>query len=190
MKKILLHACCGPCSTHCVEVLRAQDYEPTLFFSNSNIMPLDEYKRRLDSLRLFAQAAAVSLVEDEYNNAAWLEAIRGQEDAPEGGSRCEACFRHNLGRAAQYAQATHFDEFTTTLTVSPHKRSETVFEAGDFAASQTVAALNNLGTTPHFMRFNFKKNNGFLDSIKLSEKYGLYRQSSCGCVYSTRSSAF
>lgn len=153
-------------------------------------MPLDEYKRRLDSLRLFAQAAAVSLVEDEYNNAAWLEAIRGQEDAPEGGSRCEACFRHNLGRAAQYAQATHFDEFTTTLTVSPHKRSETVFEAGDFAASQTVAALNNLGTTPHFMRFNFKKNNGFLDSIKLSEKYGLYRQSSCGCVYSTRSSAF
>lgn len=186
MKKILLHACCGPCSTHCVETLRDQDYEPTLFYSNSNIMPVEEYQRRLDAIRLFAKTAGVDFIEDAPYNAAWLEAIRGLEKEKEGGARCSVCFRYNLARAADYAAKHGFAEFTTTLTVSPHKRSATVFEAGDDAAAQAAAAHPDLTEKPRFMHIDFKKNNGFLNSTRLSEKYGLYRQTYCGCVFSLR----
>jgi hypothetical protein len=186
MKKILLHACCGPCSTHCVETLRAQDYEPTLFYSNSNIMPVEEYRRRLDAIRLFSKAADVDLIEDAHDNDAWLGAVRGLEEEKEGGMRCSLCFRYNLGRAADYAVKHGFAEFTTSLTVSPHKRSAQVFEAGDSAAAQVAAAHSELSDIPQFMHVDFKKNNGFLNSKRLSEQYGLYRQTYCGCVFSMK----
>lgn len=165
-----------------MESLRGDGYEPTVFFSNANIMPNAEYMLRLESIRKLSKAMGFELVEDIYDNAAWLAATRGLENAPEGGARCSACFRHNLGRAAAFASGNGFAEFTTTLTVSPHKRSATVFEAGDLAASD--AGLS--GDKPAFMRFDFKKRNGFLNSIKLSEHYGLYRQSWCGCAFSMR----
>lgn len=160
----------------------------SLFFSNSNIMPVEEHQRRLEALRLFAKTVDVDLIEDAPDNTAWLEAIRGLEKEKEGGARCSACFRYNLARAADYAARHGFAAFTTSLTVSPHKRSAQVFEAGDFAAAQVASAHPDLSEKPKFMHFDFKKNNGFLNSIRLSEKYGLYRQTYCGCVFSMNKS--
>ena len=177
---ILLHACCGPCSTHCVEELRRGGCEPTVFFSNSNIMPTEEYELRLESAKKFAVEVGAEFVEDPPDNAAWLEAVKGLENEAEGGKRCEECFRFNLGRAARYAAEKGFGKFTTSLSVSPRKRSSMVFEAGD-AAAKTVGGLTA------FARFDFKKKNGFLESVRLSEKHGLYRQDYCGCVFSKRS---
>jgi predicted adenine nucleotide alpha hydrolase (AANH) superfamily ATPase len=171
MQKILLHVCCGPCAAHCVEVLR-KEYEVTLFFSNSNIVPEQEYRRRLGAARELAGAARLPLVEDVYEHDMWLEHVRGCEAEPEGGRRCAKCFEYNLGRAAAYARETGFDAFTTTLTVSPHKDSATIFRTGMEQG--------------RFLPVNFKKNDGFKRSSELSREYGLYRQSYCGCEFCRR----
>ena len=181
-KKILLHACCAPCSTHCVETLRGLGYEPTLFFSNSNIMPCEEYALRLETIRTYSQKAQVSLVEDFYDSDSWLNAVAGYESEPEGGTRCAKCFTHNLTRTGKYALKNGFAEFSTTLTVSPHKNSNLIFASGYNAATNLRADNSDAITaTPQFMPFDFKKSNGFQNSIKLSRYYGLYRQSYCGC---------
>lgn len=186
MKTILLHACCGPCLTHCVESLRSQEYEPTIFFSDSNIMPPDEYQRRRDAARDYATMAHVAFIEDVYDNDTWLKSVKGLETEPEGGRRCSACFRHNLRRAADYACEHRFTEFTSTLTVSPHKRSLMVFDAGDEVAKAVAAIHPDLPQSPKFSHIDFKKNNGFLNSLRLAALYKLYRQSYCGCTFSTR----
>ena len=186
MKKILLHACCGPCLTHCVESLRSQEYEPTIFFSDSNIMPSEEYERRRDAARDYATKVEVEFVEDVYDNASWLESVKGLEAEPEGGRRCSACFQHNLRRAADYACEHGFTEFTSTLTVSPHKRSMMVFETGDAVAEAVAEIHPELPEPPKFARFDFKKKNGFLNSLRLAAEYNLYRQNYCGCSFSMR----
>lgn len=181
MKKILLHACCAPCSTHCVATLRNAGYEPTLFYSNSNIMPRAEYHLRLESLRRYAQIASVELVEDAYDNAGWIACIKGYENEPEKGMRCRLCFEFNLRRTANFALERDIPEFATTLTVSPHKPSPLVFAAGDAAAADLPGAVK-----PTFQHFDFKKGGGFLDSVRLAKEYGLYRQDSCGCAFQRR----
>jgi|LSQX01.1.fsa_nt_gb predicted adenine nucleotide alpha hydrolase (AANH) superfamily ATPase len=184
-RKILLHTCCGPCSTHCINVLRADNFEPALFFSNSNIAPVKEYKKRLESAAAYAQANDVVFIEDAYDNNAWLETIRGLEDEPEGGLRCSKCFFFNIRRTAQFALSNGFEHITSSLTISPHKRSSYVFEAGDAAVK---AALDEIGRTPGlvFEHYDFKKKNGFHESLKLASKFELYRQSYCGCLFSRR----
>lgn len=184
MKRILLHACCGPCLTHCVECLRKQDYEPTLFFSNSNIMPREEYDWRVAAARDYAAKKEVEFVEDDYDNDRWLKSVKGLEAEPEGGRRCSACFRYNLRRAADYACDHNFPGLTSTLTVSPHKRSMLVFEAGDEAVAAATAARPECVHTLTFMRFDFKKKNGFLNSLHLAKEHALYRQTYCGCIFS------
>ena len=173
---IVLHACCGPCLTHCALALRREGREPVVFFSNSNIAPRDEYETRLASARKFSDAEGFEFVEDAYDNDAWRETMRGLETEPEGGARCAECFRFNLLRAARFAAEHGIAEFTTTLTVSPKKRSATVFESARAAAAE-VAGVS-------FAPYDFKKKNGFLESVKLAEKYGLYRQNYCGCSFS------
>lgn len=167
--KLLVHVCCGPCATHCVLLLKDM-YRVTLFFSNSNIAPRAEYERRLAAARSVAERCEVPLVEDAYDHAAWLTHIRGAEQEPEGGQRCEKCFAFNLGKAADYARRRGFDRFTTTLTVSPHKTSPVIFRIG--------AALGP------FLCMDFKKGDGFKHSVDLSRAFGLYRQSTCGCEFS------
>ncbi len=170
--------------THCVESLRSQDYEPTIFFSDSNIMPTDEYQRRCNAARDYATKAQVEFIEDRYDNGNWLESVKGLESEPEGGRRCSACFRHNLRRAADYASVHGFTEFTSTLTVSPHKRSLMVFEAGDDVADVVTAIHPELPVPLKFTHFDFKKKNGFLNSLRLASEYNLYRQTYCGCSFS------
>ena len=181
-KKILLHACCGPCATHCIEVLRNEGIEPVLFFSNSNIMPKEEYDKRLETIRMLAERVGVDLVEDKYDNEAWSASIASYENEPEGGKRCTMCFTYNLSRAARYAIKNGFTSFTTTLTVSPHKNSEQIFGVGDMLAE----VASEQGSPLVFEHYNFKKQNGFLNSVKLAKEYGLYRQDYCGCYYSNR----
>ncbi len=182
-EKILLHACCGPCATHCIEVIRKDGLEPILFFSNSNIMPKEEYDKRLNAIQRLAEITGVELIIDEYDNEAWQGAIAGYEKEPEGGKRCTMCFTYNLSRAARYAVKNGLTKFSTTLTVSPHKNSEQIFGVGDMLAEVATSQ----GASLEFVHYNFKKQNGFLNSVRLAKEYGLYRQSYCGCCYSIRS---
>ena len=123
---LLLHACCAPCSSYVLEYL-TQYFSITLFFCNPNITDPAEYQKRLAELRRFCAEAPfcrdVTVVEDSISSEAFLRAAAGLEDAPEGGSRCERCFRLRLERAAAYAQEKGFPLFATTLTVSPHKNA-------------------------------------------------------------------
>ena len=175
--RILLHACCGPCSTHCVRELRESGVEPVLFYSNSNIDTEEEFEKRLAALRAFAAAEGVEVLVDDYDPASWERAVAGFEAEPEGGARCDRCFRHNLGRAAAKAAELGFESFSTTLTVSPHKSSPRVFAAGREAAAARPGG-------PAFEERDFKKRDGFLDSVRLAKAYGLYRQDYCGCRFS------
>jgi epoxyqueuosine reductase len=169
--RVLLHVCCGPCATHAIERLRTE-HEVTLFFSNSNIHPPEEYERRLAAAPPASARLVLPLVEDVYDHAAWRAAVIGLEDEPERGRRCEPCFAFNLSRAADYAREHGFDRFTTTLTISPHKSSATIFRVGA-----------SLGP---FLAVDFKKGDGFRRGLALSREYGLYRQGYCGCEFSLR----
>ncbi len=154
-----------------------QDYKVTLFYSDSNIWPKEEYDRRLGEARKIAKAYCLELIEDSYENDAWEEHVKGLEAEPEKGKRCAKCFEFNLGRAAQYAKSHGFGLFTTTLTIAPQKNSKMVFEAGRKAAEDAGIM---------FLEIDFKKQDGFKHSLELSEKHHLYRQDYCGCRYSIR----
>ena len=143
-------------------------------------MPKEEYDKRLETIQRLAELVNVELVVDEYDNEAWRGGIAGYENEPEGGKRCTMCFTYNLSRAARYAIKNGFSSFTTTLTVSPHKNSEQIFCVGDMLAE----VVSSQGTPLIFEHYNFKKQNGFLNSTRLAKEYGLYRQSYCGCCYS------
>lgn len=171
-KKLLLHICCAPCACGCLE--KINDREVTLYFSNSNLSSQEEFDKRLDSVRVFAQRYHFPLIVDSYDHSAWLNAVSnvpGYENAPERGARCAACFEYNLARTAEKAEELEMN-FTTTLTVSPHKNSRLIFSIG--------------GVFPHFEAIDFKKNDGFLKSLRLSKELNLYRQSFCGCEFSLR----
>lgn len=166
---ILLHVCCAPCAAHPVRAL-AQRGNVTFFFSNSNIHPLEEYRKREGEVRRLADIEAVPTIEDEYDHQAWLRETGTWRDEPEGGRRCDACFRYSLGRAAQVCKERGFDAFTTTLTVSPHKDSARILAIG-----------RELGP---FLEIDFKKRDGFRKSVALSREHELYRQRYCGCEFS------
>lgn len=143
-----------------------------MLFANSNIDTSDEFERRLAEARRLAEHDGVGFAALPYDHADWLAKVAaGFENAPEKGARCARCFRYNLARTADYAAAHGFDAFTTSLTVSPHKVSDTVFAASD---------------DPRFLRENFKKRDGFKLSLARSAELGLYRQNYCGCEFSRR----
>ena len=175
-RRLLLHACCGPCSTACVERLRAEGIEPVILYANDNIDTQEEFDRRREALESFAQAAGVELHVKSYDHDAWRAAVRGLEGEPEGGARCSACFRHSLAAAAAFAAEHGLPGFSTSLTVSPHKRSAQVFEAGHAVE----------GASCPFEEWDFKKRGGFQRSVALAAEYGLYRQRYCGCEFSHR----
>ena len=143
-----------------------------MLFANSNIDTAEEFERRLGEARKVADAEGVELVPLEYDHAEWQrEVAAGYENEPEKGARCARCFRYNLAKAAEAAQRLGCEAFTTSLTVSPHKISSVIF-----AQSQDE----------RFLKIDFKKKEGFKESLKRSAELGLYRQSYCGCEYSKR----
>lgn len=177
---LLLHACCAPCSSYVLEYLCAY-FDILLYYYNPNIAPAQEYDRRLNEARRLVREMGledrVRVVEGAYEPQRFEAIAAGLEEAPEGGARCERCFRLRLGEAARAAQEWHADYFTTTLTVGRQKNA---------------AMLNAIGQEleracgVRYLYSDFKKRGGFDRSVKLSEQYGLYRQDYCGCVYSRR----
>lgn len=158
--------------------LKSLGHEVTLYYSNSNIDTIDEFEKRLESLRTLAKAESVDLVVDEYRHDVWLsEVASGLEGEPEKGKRCAKCYRFNLARTAAYARAHGFDAFTTSLTVSPHKPSPLVFAKGA-EVEEEFAVLGK----PFFLREDFKKKDGFRISLQRSKDLNLYRQTYCGCT--------
>lgn len=180
-KRLLLHACCAPCSSYCLEYLR-EAFALTVFFYNPNLTEQEEYRRRVEEeKRLIALmngqegSSQIEILEGRYEPERFLEAAKGLETCKEGGERCVRCFALRLGETARVAAEGEFDFFTTSLTISPLKNS---------------ALLNRIGAQEgerygvRFLPSDFKKNNGYLRSTQLSRLYGLYRQNYCGCIYS------
>ena len=176
--RLLLHSCCAPCSTHCIEVL-ADAFELTVFYFNPNIFPKEEYLKRADEERRYLAEAhpEVGCVVADYDHEAFLNAAKGLESAPEGGARCGKCFELRLGATAERARADGFEYFASTLTVSPHKNCALINEIGQKAGEKTGVK---------WLPYDFKKRDGYADSIRLSARYGLYRQNYCGCEFSFR----
>ena len=180
----LLHTCCGPCASYCVPALKELGREVTMLFANSNIDTKEEFDKRLREAEKLAAVDGVKIVALPYDHAEWLrEVAAGYEHEPEKGARCVRCFRYNLTKAAEYAKAHGFDEFTTSLTVSPHKVSPVIFHMGVVAA-ENVTGAKWWDSIPQFICVDFKKGGGYDYSVKRAIELGLYRQDYCGCEFS------
>ncbi len=171
-RDILVHACCGPCSTASIERLVGEGWKPVLYFSNSNIFPQEEAQKRYEALLEVAQAYQLEVIAEHYDHESWLASIKGHEGEREGGSRCAKCFAYNLAQAASKARQLGYSHFTTTLTVSRFKNSSLIFSVGkQFEGFECI---------------DFKKQGGFDKSVKLTKELGIYRQHYCGCEFSMR----
>lgn len=180
---VLLHSCCAPCSSACLERL-APDAGITLFFYNPNIIPEAEYFYRLDELRRLVNEMPLpqkpDIIEGDYEPEHFLAFAREMADEPERGSRCQMCIRLRLEETAKTAKRIGADYFATTLTLSPHKDCVFINECGEeLAAKYGIAWLPT----------DFKKKEGYKRSIELSKEYDLYRQNFCGCPFSRRADA-
>ncbi len=177
-EKLLLHACCAPCSSYVLEYL-TMFFDITVFYCNPNITDKDEYEHRLAELYKLCERApfgkGVQIVDDGYAPDAFFEMAKGFESEPEGGRRCDRCFALRLSRATDYAKENGFPRFATTLTVSPHKNACLINEIGSAESERSGVS---------YLPSDFKKRGGYQRSIVLSKEYGLYRQQFCGCEFS------
>ena len=175
-ENIVLHACCGPCASACIPVLRGKSAAVLLYFANSNIDTREEWEKRLEAAKKLAAVEGVEIVSEPYNHEEWLrEVASGYENEPEKGARCARCFQYNIAKAVKFAAKNGFGAVTSSLTISPHKVSAAVFKAGESAAE---------GSDVVFLEYDFKKKDGFLKSLTRSKELGLYRQTYCGCEFS------
>ncbi len=175
---VLLHACCAPCSAAIVECLLRNGIKPTVFFSNSNIFPLQEYEIRKQELIRFLSEQGVSYVEDKYDHAQWLDTVRGLEQEPERGNRCSACFHFRLKRAALFAQTHGYRWLTTTLASSRWKNIAQIDQAGHAA----VADFPDV----EWWEQNWRKGGLQMRRGELLRLNGFYNQQYCGCEFSFR----
>lgn len=180
--KLLLHSCCAPCSSYCIEYL-SKYFDITLYFYNPNISKKEEFNKRANELTRLVDSMPltrpINVIIEQYEPNEFYEIAKGLENEPERGKRCEECFKLRLERSAQYARKNNFDYFTTTLSISPHKDAQLLNEIGkDFSRKYNIPYLFS----------DFKKKNGYKRSIELSTEYNLYRQNYCGCIYSYKES--
>ncbi len=171
---ILLHICCGPCSTHVIDLLK-ETYQPIGFFYNPNLFPRDEYFKRLEATAKVSRRQGTALWIPPVVPDPWLDAVKGHESDPEGGRRCEICIRLRLEVTAWMAKSACLGTFGTTLTISPRKNSKKINQLGSDLAGK--AGLS-------FLEADFKKKDGFLKSVQKSKDLELYRQDYCGCCFS------
>lgn len=178
--RLMLHACCAPCSSHTLLFLYGH-FDITVYFCNPNIAPEEEYLYRKSELkRLISELGLdVAVIDEDYDPAPFYELAKGLEDLPERGERCRRCIAYRLRRTGEMARRNGCDYFTTTLTISPHKDCAYINECGRAIAEECGVA---------YLFSDFKKHDGYKHSIELSRQYGLYRQNYCGCVYSRRAS--
>ncbi len=179
---LLLHSCCAPCSSYVLTYLQ-EHFDITVFFYNPNITNKEEYNKRL-----YEQKRLIELINDEYKcniklingkykKELFFDRVKGMEDLPEKGKRCDVCFSLRMDETARVCNENRFDIFATTLTLSPHKNADVVNLSGEKAATKFGCK---------YLASDFKKKNGYKISIELSVKYNLYRQDYCGCVFSQR----
>lgn len=175
---LLLHSCCAPCSSHCIEYL-SQFFHVTVVYYNPNISEQAEYQKRVaEQIRFIGEFPAkypVSFIEGDYEPDKYYKSVAGLEKCKEGGERCFVCYELRLRKTAELAKERGFDYFTTTLTISPLKNSVKLNEIG--------LKLQNEYGVPYLLS-DFKKKEGYKRSIELSREYNLYRQNFCGCVFS------
>lgn len=178
-KRILLHSCCAPCSSHVITFL-TNYLDITILYYNPNISPKEEYeKRKQEQIRLINEIETknkLNYIDCDYDNDEYERLIKGYENEPERGARCNICIRQRLEKTKQIAEQNQYDYFGTTLTVSPYKNANMINEIGKNLENDKVKWLYS----------DFKKQEGYKKSIELSKKYNLYRQDYCGCKYSKR----
>lgn len=187
--RLLLHACCGPCSSAVLERL-TDFFDISIFYYNPNIHPAAEYERRLEELGFFLEKrygstdkkSRPSLIRADYIPDDFFSAVNTKEFPErafeaEQGERCSLCYRLRMEKAALYAIKNGFDYFTTTLSISPHKDAAKINAIG-------LALENELNAPLRYLYADFKKRNGYKRSLEISAEYGLYRQDYCGCIYS------
>ncbi len=176
--RLLLHSCCGPCSSYVLEYLSSY-FDITVFYYNPNIAPYKEFvfraKEQQKLLKEMPLSSPVSFFLGAYDPEAFFALAKGHETEPEGGLRCKACYQLRLRKTAEEAKKGGFDYFTTTLSISPHKDAQ--------ALNQIGRQLSEEYQIPYLFS-DFKKRDGYRRSCQLSAMYGLYRQDYCGCPYS------
>ncbi len=176
--KLLLHACCAPCSSYCIEYL-SNYFEITIYYYNPNIDTDEEYDKRCNELKRFVSEFKtkypVHLVILPHLQEEYMKEVIGLEDEPERGARCLKCYELRLRKSFEYAKANNFDYITTTLTLSPLKNSKVINEIGKKLEDEYNFK---------YLYSDFKKKDGYKRSIVLSREYNLYRQDYCGCKYS------
>lgn len=177
---LLLHSCCGPCSSYVLEYL-SKYFKITVFYYNPNITEITEYKKRVKEQKKLIEYLPVenkvSFLEGPYDPNRFFELSNGLEHLKEGGARCIKCYHLRLEETAKKAKELHFDYFTTTLSVSPYKNADKLNQIGEILSQKYQIP---------YLYSNFKKKNGYKRSIELSKQYKLYRQDYCGCIFSKR----
>lgn len=170
--KLLLHSCCGPCSTHVISVLEKY-FEITVLYYNPNIEPFEEYIKRKNEQIRYLEIKNIPLLDIDYNHDEFIKLAKNHENDKEGGKRCALCMHHRLKVTKEIAIKNNYEYFSTTLTVSPHKNSELINNLGRALEDDKIKYLYS----------DFKKENGYLDSVNKAKEYNLYRQDYCGCLY-------
>ena len=178
--KLLLHACCAPCSSYCIEYL-SNYFDITVFYYNPNIDTDEEYEKRVNELKRFVSEFKtrfpVTVVDAGHNQEDFNKMAVGLENEPERGARCVKCYELRLRKSFEYAKANNFDYITTTLTLSPLKNSQVINEIGKLLENEYEFK---------YLYSDFKKKEGYKRSLVLSREYNLYRQDYCGCKYSKK----
>lgn len=175
--KLLLHSCCAPCSSACLERLK-EYFQITVLYYNPNIEQEEEYeKRKNEQIRFLKETGWADFLDCDHDKSAYEEIAKGYESEPERGARCYRCYALRLDKTGQVAKENAFDYFATTLTLSPHKNAEWLNQIGEEVAGRYGVS---------YLFSDFKKKGGYPRSIALSKEYNLYRQDFCGCKYSKR----
>lgn len=173
--KIVLHACCGICSSYPVSYLKDAGYLVCVYFYNPNIYPAEEYQKRLEAEKTLCNHFDVELVEGNYDTEMFYKCAQGLENEPEKGRRCVECFKLRLEETAKFCVEKGIDTFTTSIVISPHKKFSVLSALG-----KEIAAKYGL----NYLDIDFKKKDGFLKTNRISRELGLYRQNYCGCQFS------
>ena len=172
--RTVIHICCGVCAAGAASTLLEEGHDVRGLFYNPNIHPRDEYLRRLSAAQAVAAQLHFTVEVPAYQPRDWSDLAAPLADAPEGGARCEVCYRLRLGMTAAYAKENGFDAFTTTLTVGPRKRADAINRIGKEIGGDL------------FLARDFKKKDGFKRAVELAARWNLYRQNYCGCEFSLR----
>ena len=171
--KLLLHSCCAPCSTACIDRLK-DVFDLTVFYYNPNIDTDEEYTKRAEEQQKYCAELGVKIIACDHDSQDFYDTVKGFESEKEGGKRCEKCFALRLKKTVERAEKEGFNYFATTLTVSPLKNAELINTIGYSLQTGKVKYLPS----------DFKKQGGYQKSVKISKEKNMYRQNYCGCVYS------